>query len=63
MPGMDSRRADLLPVGALILSTLVQMLRLPGLMISDWGIREGVMLSAIARRNREARKKSAAAAG
>ncbi len=63
MPGMDTRRADLLPVGALILSTLVQMLRLPGLMISDWGIREGVILSAIERRNRDARKKPAAAAG
>jgi phosphohistidine phosphatase SixA len=63
MAGMDARRADLLPTGALILSTLVQTLRLPGLMISDWGIREGVILAAIARRNRDARKKSAAAAG
>jgi exopolyphosphatase/guanosine-5'-triphosphate,3'-diphosphate pyrophosphatase len=63
MAGMDARRADLLPTGALILSTLVQSLRLPGMMISDWGIREGVILAAIARRNRESRKKSAAAAG
>ncbi|HKC50006.1 MAG TPA: histidine phosphatase family protein [Myxococcota bacterium] len=62
MAGMDARRADLLPTGALILSTLVQTLGLPGMMISDWGIREGVILAAIARRNRDTRKKSAAAA-
>jgi phosphohistidine phosphatase SixA len=63
MAGMDARRADLLPTGALILSTLVQSLGLAGMMISDWGIREGVILAAIARRNRDTRKKSAAAAG
>ena len=62
MVGIDARRADLLPTGALILSTLLQTLRLPGLMISDWGIREGVILGAITRRNRESRRKSAAAA-
>lgn len=63
MVGIDARRADLLPTGALILSTLLQTLRLPGMMISDWGIREGAILGAVARRNRDARKKSAAAAG
>jgi exopolyphosphatase/guanosine-5'-triphosphate,3'-diphosphate pyrophosphatase len=63
MAGMDPRRADLLPTGAIILSTLVQSLRLPGLMISDWGIREGAILAAIARRNRETRRKPASATG
>ena len=63
MVGIDARRADLLPTGALILSTVLQSLGLPGMMISDWGIREGVILAAIARREREHRKKSAAAAG
>jgi exopolyphosphatase/guanosine-5'-triphosphate,3'-diphosphate pyrophosphatase len=61
--GIDARRADLLPTGALILSTVLQSLGLPGMMISDWGIREGVILAAIARREREQRKKRAAAAG
>lgn len=60
--GIDARRADLLPTGAIILSTVLQMLRLPGLMVCDWGIREGVILAAMARRAREARRKSAAAA-
>ncbi|HTO05710.1 MAG TPA: histidine phosphatase family protein [Myxococcota bacterium] len=63
MVGIDSRRADLLPTGALILSTVLQSLGLPGMMISDWGIREGVILAAIARRERDHRKKRAAAAG
>jgi exopolyphosphatase / guanosine-5'-triphosphate,3'-diphosphate pyrophosphatase len=62
MVGIDPRRADLLPTGALILSTVLQELRLPGVMISDWGIREGIILAAIARRERETRKKSTAAA-
>ena len=63
MVGIDARRADLLPTGALILSTVLQTLGLPGMMISDWGIREGTILSAMTRRERETRKKSAAAAG
>jgi exopolyphosphatase / guanosine-5'-triphosphate,3'-diphosphate pyrophosphatase len=62
MVGIDARRADLLPSGAIILSTVIQQLRLPGLMVCDWGIREGVILAAMARRARESRRKSAAAA-
>jgi exopolyphosphatase/pppGpp-phosphohydrolase len=38
---------------------VIQELRLPGVMLSDWGIREGVILAAIARRERESRKKAA----
>jgi phosphohistidine phosphatase SixA len=60
MVGIDARRADLLPTGAIILATLVEMLGLHGLMISDWGIREGAILQALARRQREAKKKSPA---
>ena len=62
MVGIDARRADLLPTGAIILATLVEMLGLHGLMICDWGLREGVILEALARRARDAKKKSPAAA-
>jgi exopolyphosphatase / guanosine-5'-triphosphate,3'-diphosphate pyrophosphatase len=62
MVGIDARRADLLPTGAIILATLAEMLGLHGMMISDWGIREGVILQALARRARDAKRKSPAAA-
>jgi exopolyphosphatase/guanosine-5'-triphosphate,3'-diphosphate pyrophosphatase len=49
MRGASRQRADLLPAGALILRTVVESLRLDGLTISDWGLREGVLLDAVAR--------------
>jgi phosphohistidine phosphatase SixA len=44
MAGMDARRADLLPTGALILATLLDELGYDELGICDWGLREGVIL-------------------
>ena len=48
--GIPARRADLLPVGALVLSTLLSVLGIGELVVSDWGLREGVLLEALARR-------------
>jgi exopolyphosphatase/guanosine-5'-triphosphate,3'-diphosphate pyrophosphatase len=48
-PGMRRQRADLVPTGAVILRTLVEELALPGLTVSDWGLREGVVLEALER--------------
>jgi exopolyphosphatase/guanosine-5'-triphosphate,3'-diphosphate pyrophosphatase len=50
LPGVDEKRADLLPTGAVIMSTVIERLSLPGLMICDWGLREGVILEALAAR-------------
>jgi len=47
MPGMGRRRADLVPTGAVIIDTVVEALRLRGLTVSDWGLREGVILEAL----------------
>jgi exopolyphosphatase / guanosine-5'-triphosphate,3'-diphosphate pyrophosphatase len=47
MPGLRRRRADLLPTGALILLTLAEALGLERYTLSDWGVREGVLLEAI----------------
>jgi exopolyphosphatase/guanosine-5'-triphosphate,3'-diphosphate pyrophosphatase len=49
MRGASRQRADLLPVGALILRTVVEALDLARLTICDWGLREGVLLDAVAR--------------
>ena len=45
--GIRRRRADLLPTAAVILATLVDELRLDGITVCDWGLREGVLLGAL----------------
>jgi exopolyphosphatase/guanosine-5'-triphosphate,3'-diphosphate pyrophosphatase len=47
MPGMRRRRIDLLPIGALVLATLAEVLDLDGYTLTDWGLREGVLLEAV----------------
>ena len=47
LPGMRRRRVDLLPVGALVLKTVVDELGLDGFTLTDWGLREGVLLDEI----------------
>lgn len=44
MHGMKRRRADLLPTGAIIFETVVERLGVDGFELSDWGLREGVIL-------------------
>jgi len=48
LPGIQTRRAPLLPIGALVLSTLVESLGLQRLVVSEWGLREGAVISALA---------------
>jgi len=47
MPGMRRRRVDLLPTGALVLATVAETLDLDGYTLTDWGLREGVLLEAV----------------
>ncbi len=48
LPGIQTRRAPLLPIGALVLSTLVESLGLQRLVVSEWGLREGAVIGALA---------------
>ncbi len=50
LPGVQARRAPLLPIGALVLSTLVESLGLQRLVVSEWGLREGAVLGALSLR-------------
>ncbi len=50
LPGIQVRRAPLLPVGAIVLSTLVESLGIGGLVVSEWGLREGAVLDRLALR-------------
>ena len=47
MPTVQPRRADLLPVGGLIVSTLLSVLAFDEFVVSDWGLREGILLEAL----------------
>ena len=47
LPAVRARRVDVLPVGALVLSTLVESLDIGGLAMCEWGLREGVILEAL----------------
>ena len=48
LPGIQARRAPLLPIGAIVLSALVEHLGLSGLVVSEWGLREGAILDRLA---------------
>lgn len=47
MPGMAPRRVDTLPAGAIVLATLCEVLDLGGLVVTEWGLREGLVLEAM----------------
>jgi exopolyphosphatase/guanosine-5'-triphosphate,3'-diphosphate pyrophosphatase len=47
IPGMNPRRADILPVGAVIVATVLEELGFDRLVVCDWGLREGIMLDAV----------------
>ena len=47
LPGVQARRAPLLPIGAVVLATLVDDLGLQRLVVSDWGLREGAVFGAL----------------
>jgi exopolyphosphatase/guanosine-5'-triphosphate,3'-diphosphate pyrophosphatase len=49
MPGVESRRAELLPAGVLVLEALLDLTGLDGLTISEWALREGLVIDAITR--------------
>ncbi len=51
LPGVQARRAPLLPIGAVVLSTLVGELGLQRIVVSDWGLREGAVLAALSLRD------------
>lgn len=51
LPGVQTRRAPLLPIGAVVLSTLVESLGLQRLVVSEWGLREGAVIGALSLRS------------
>jgi exopolyphosphatase / guanosine-5'-triphosphate,3'-diphosphate pyrophosphatase len=48
LPGMPARRAAVLPLGATILAGVAQELGIERFVVSEWGLREGALLDALA---------------
>ena len=49
LPGMPPRRAPVIPLGALILAQTATELGIDRFVVSEWGLREGALLDALAR--------------
>ena len=47
LPGMRERRVDVLPTGALILAAAIEELDAGAITVSEWGLREGLLLEAL----------------
>ena len=47
MPGTAERRAGVSPVAAIVMTTLLSMLRVHAMTVSQWGVREGIILQAV----------------
>jgi exopolyphosphatase/guanosine-5'-triphosphate,3'-diphosphate pyrophosphatase len=47
MPGMDRHREDVLGAAALVVAALLRRVGLGGVTVSEWGLREGVILEAL----------------
>jgi exopolyphosphatase/guanosine-5'-triphosphate,3'-diphosphate pyrophosphatase len=52
LPGVDARRADLLPAGALLAVTILDLTGIDELTGCEWALREGMVLDAIGRHSR-----------
>ncbi|HUI02201.1 MAG TPA: hypothetical protein VLZ77_01585 [Acidimicrobiales bacterium] len=50
LPGMQARRAALLPVGATVLCAVATTFGVDRFVVSEWGLREGALLDALRRR-------------
>ncbi|MFI5046547.1 MAG: HD domain-containing protein [Acidimicrobiia bacterium] len=48
-PGLDARRVDLIVAGSMVLATAMELFDLDTLTISEWALREGIVLDAVGR--------------
>jgi exopolyphosphatase/guanosine-5'-triphosphate,3'-diphosphate pyrophosphatase len=47
MPGLELRRADLVPAGAIVLATAMELFGFDELTVSEWALREGMVLESL----------------
>jgi exopolyphosphatase/guanosine-5'-triphosphate,3'-diphosphate pyrophosphatase len=49
MPGLEAKRADIIPTGSSVLLTAMELLGFDRMTVSEWALREGIVLDAIPR--------------
>jgi exopolyphosphatase/guanosine-5'-triphosphate,3'-diphosphate pyrophosphatase len=49
VPGLEARRADIIPTGSTLLLTAMQLLGFDRMTFSEWALREGIVIDAIPR--------------
>jgi len=47
LPGLEAKRADIVPAGSLLLRTVMEMFGMERLTVGDWALREGIVIDAI----------------
>ena len=47
LPGIEDKRADLLPAGVTLLATIFDVFEIEEMVTSDWALREGIVLDAV----------------
>lgn len=47
LPGLDARRAEIIPVGSVVLQVAMELFGFDELTVSEWSMREGMVLDAI----------------
>src|SRR5439155_7782292 len=47
VPGVEEKRADLLPAGVTLLATIFDVFEIDEMITSDWSLREGIVLDAV----------------
>ncbi|HEV2362050.1 MAG TPA: Ppx/GppA phosphatase family protein, partial [Acidimicrobiales bacterium] len=52
LPGLEAKRADLVPAGALVLEEIMEASGLKSLTASEWALREGIVIAAIGEHDR-----------
>lgn len=57
-PGLDSKRADIILAGSILVRTLMRLLRIEEIILSKRGIREGIILDFIAKNRRSLSRRS-----
>lgn len=60
LPGLDPKRADMITAGAVLVRILMRLLKVDGITLSDWGIREGMAIDFIEKYKRDAAPRGAA---
>jgi exopolyphosphatase/guanosine-5'-triphosphate,3'-diphosphate pyrophosphatase len=55
LPGLDSRRAEIIIAGGMVLAHILEFLEADGITISDFGVREGLIIDYLSSHGREVR--------